>query len=110
MTYYFGHWPIMEYVLRTNGLRTTYLAMPTTSVRRCMSNYHVNATIASEITSSHSFKVMDVEEPELKLAIVGSLWSLLQDERQRRHVARLRPARNIFRVPFRRGDNLGGGW
>ena len=65
-----------------------------------MSKHHVNATIASEITSSHSFKVMDVEKSDLKIAVVGLLWSLLQNERQRRHVARLRPDRNIAQGPI----------
>ena len=111
MTYYFDHWRIVEYVLRTNGVRTTYRlryrGVSTTSVRRRTSNHHVNATIASEITSSHSFKVMDVEELELKIAVVGLLWSLLQNERQR-HVAILRPGRNIVQGTFvcekRRGE------
>ena len=46
------------------------------------------------------FKVMDVEELELKIAIVGLLWSFLQNERQRRHVAKLRPGRNIVQGPI----------
>ena len=55
---------------------------------------------------------MDLEEPELKIAVVGLLWSLLQNERQRRHVARLRPGRNVVQGSIvRRGDdNLEGGW
>ena len=56
---------------------------------------------------------MDVEGPELKIAVVGLLWSLLQNWRQRRHVARLRPGRNVVQGSIVRrggGDNLGGGW
>ena len=64
--------------------------VPTTSVRRCMRNHHVNATIASKNTSSLLSKVKDMEEPEVKIAGV----------RQRRHVARLRPGRNIVQGPF----------
>ena len=91
------------YCVRTANRRRTLRCrgVSSTSVRRCMSSSHVNATIASEITS---FKIMDVEEPELKIAVVGLLWSLLQNERQRRHIARLRPGRNIVHVPIvRRG-------
>ena len=50
---------------------------------------------------------MDVEELELKIAIVGLLWSFLQNERQRRHVAKLRPGRNIVQGPIVR--RWGGG-
>ena len=47
---------------------------------------------------------MDVEELELKIAIVGLLWSFLQNERQRRHVAKLRPGRNIAQGPIVRRE------
>ena len=45
-------------------------------------------------------KVMDVEEPEVKIAVVGLLWALL-----RRQVERLRQGRNIAHDPIvrRRG-------
>ena len=41
----------------------------------------------------------------MKIACVGLMWTLLQNERQRRHVARLRPGRNLFQGPIvsRRG-------
>ena len=56
-----------------------------------MSHHHVNKTIAREITS------MDVEELELK-----GLLNFLQNERQRMHVAKLRPGDNYrLRVRFR---------
>ena len=56
MTYYFDHLRIVEYVLHANGVQTTHRDVSTTSVQRYMSNHHVNATIASKITSYHSFK------------------------------------------------------
>ena len=64
-----------NYCVRTPYGRCTLRCrgVSSTLVRRCMSNHHVNATIASEITCSHSFKVMDVEEPKLKIAVVGLL-------------------------------------
>ena len=40
-----------------------------------------------------------MEETELKIAVMGLLWSFLRNERQIRHVARLRPGRNIVGVP-----------
>ena len=40
-------------------------------------------------------KVMDEEVPEVKIAVVGLLWALLQNGRQRRQVERLRQGRNI---------------
>ena len=85
--------------MHTNGVPCDFLAF-TSSVWRCMSNHHVNVASASEITPSNSFKVMDVEEPELIKALVGLLWGMLQNERQRRHVARLRPGRNIVQCPI----------
>ena len=53
-------------------------------------------------------KVMDVEEPEVKIAVVGLLWTLLQNGRQRRQVERLRQGRNIAHdsIVRRRDDNL----
>ena len=48
---------------------------------------------------------MDVEEPEVKIAGVGLLWTLLQNGRQRRQIERLRQGRNIAHDPIvrRRG-------
>ena len=43
---------------------------------------------------------MDVEELELKIAFVGLVWSFLQNEIQKRHVAQLRPGRNIVKGPI----------
>ena len=50
-------------------------------------------------------KVMDVEEPEVKIAVVGLVWALLRNGRQRRQVERLRQERNIAHDPIvrRRG-------
>ena len=45
-------------------------------------------------------KVMDVEEPEVKIAVVGLLWTLLRNGRQRRQVERLRQGRNIAHDPI----------
>ena len=51
-------------------------------------------------------KVMDVEEPEVKIAVVGLLWALLRNGRQRRQVERLRQGKNIAHDPIvrRRGQ------
>ena len=48
---------------------------------------------------------MDVEEPEVKIALVDLLWTLLRNGRQRRQVERLRQGRNIAHDPIvrRRG-------
>ena len=45
-------------------------------------------------------KVMDVEKPEVKIAGVGLLWTLLQNGRQRRQVDRLSQGRNIVYDPI----------
>ena len=73
------------YCVRTANGRCTLRSrgVSTAIARRCISNCHVNAIIASKIT------------PELKIAAVALLWSLLQNERQRGYVARLRRGRNI---------------
>ena len=57
-------------------------------------------------------KVMDVEEPEVKIAVVGLLWALLRNGRQRMQVEKLRQGRNLAHDPIvrRRGDNPGGVW
>ena len=60
-------------------------------------------------------KVMDVEEPEVKIAVVSLLWALLRNGRQRRQVEILRQGRNISHDRIVRslqggGDNLGGVW
>ena len=66
----------MYCVRMASGRRTLqYCGFPTTSVRRCMSNHHFNATIASKNTSSLLSKVKDMEEPEVKIAGVGWLWT-----------------------------------
>ena len=43
------------YKLRTDDVPCDGGAFLSTDVRRCMSNHHVNATIASEITSTVQF-------------------------------------------------------
>ena len=71
-----------------------------------MSNHHVNATIASEITSTVPFFFQSYGRgrARIEIAILGLLWSFLQNERQRRHEAKLRPGRNIVYGPIvRRG-------
>ena len=92
----------IAYQIRSNGVswrmycvRTAYGRRPlrsrgvsTTIARRYISYRHVNAIIASKITS------------ELKIAADALLWSSLQNERQRGHVARLRPGRNIVHGPI----------
>ena len=49
---------------------------------------------------------MDVEEPEVKIAVVALMWTLLQNGRQRKQVERLRHGRNIVHDPIvrRRGQ------
>ena len=88
-----------------NWVRTAHVrhtlgsgGVSTTIARHCYCRY-VNAIIASEVTS------------ELKIAVVALLWSLLQNERQRGFVARLRPGRNIVHGLLWEGrQTLAGRW
>ena len=61
--------------------------------------------------SPHSFKSMHVIEPELKMAVMGLLWSLIHNLRQRRHVIRLRHGVKPLHGRYLEkgvGNNLGG--
>ena len=53
---------------------------------------------------------MDVEEPELKIAVLGLLWSLLLNERKRRHETRMGPGRNIVQGPIVRRERQPRRW
>ena len=71
----------MEYVLLTNGVRTTNLAIQIAWC--CISNHHVKAIIERE---NHIF---------IQNSCLGFVLEFAPDKIQRRYVSELRPCRNI---------------